>query len=148
RVDQGLTFSAWETSCHALHSQSNLDFDAVTFGCFSEGYAYTAPGTFTTIERASFNLAGSDTETSKYSLCTAEDQGVYHGAVLDLEIDLRSPKADSITYGSRVGMNATLVELSGIDTKRAKLVAEIMPVNAYEFCVFYGHKFDADCINE
>jgi hypothetical protein len=148
RVDQGLTFSAWETSCHALHSQANLDFDAVTFGCFSEGYAYTAPVTFTTIEQDSFKLEWSDTETSQYSLCTAEDQGVYHGAVLDLEVDLRSPKADGIPYGSRVGMYATLVELSGVDTKRAKLVAEILPVNAYEFCAFYSHRFDADCINE
>lgn len=147
--DEGeIRLSAVESNCSAISVQNRAGAKDVTWGCFSEGYAYSDQFSLNVLSNETFEFAGLGAVADRYSLCSVEDQFPYDPETRDLVVDLRRAHADEISYGSRIGMNAALVQLSDVDTDHARLVAEIMPVNAYEFCAFYHGKFEAECINK
>jgi hypothetical protein len=59
-----------------------------------------------------------------------------------------SAQAETLYYGSRVGMEVTVVKKTGIDTTRAKITVEHTRENAIAFCRDYVGEVTEDCIKE
>lgn len=58
----------------------------------------------------------------------------------------RLPDADLVPYGSRVGMNATIVERRGIGTANARVRIVHTEANAKAFCVEYSSDHSQACV--
>lgn len=56
--------------------------------------------------------------------------------------------AGKIPYGSRSGMQVTVVSMSGLDTSNAKIRTEHTNADAIEFCREYIGKVTDDCIKQ
>lgn len=56
--------------------------------------------------------------------------------------------AGTVPYGSRTGMEVTVVKMSGLDSAKAKIVTKHTRENAISFCRDYVQKVTEDCIKE
>ena len=53
-----------------------------------------------------------------------------------------------IFYGSRVGMQVTIIGVSGIGTAHAKIRVKHLPEDARKFCIEYGHDKSRTCVEQ
>jgi len=56
--------------------------------------------------------------------------------------------AEKIGYGSRVGMNLTIISANGLDTEQAEIHAIHDRKDAGIFCREYARDFSSKCVNE
>jgi hypothetical protein len=57
-------------------------------------------------------------------------------------------RAETLGYGSKAGMEVTIVEKSGIDTTRAKITVKHTRENAIAYCEAQMEEVTEDCIKE
>ncbi len=68
-------------------------------------------------------------------------------AALLLALSAAANAAGTISYGSRVGMEVTVVSVSGIGTAHAVIRVKHTRENAKTFCVEYSQDQSEDCVN-
>ena len=56
--------------------------------------------------------------------------------------------AGTVPYGSRAGMEVTVVRMSGLDTTKARIITKHTRDNAISFCRDYAQNVTEDCIKE
>jgi hypothetical protein len=67
-------------------------------------------------------------------------------ALQGMAIGCASAAAEEIAYGSRVGMSATVISKSGVNTENAVVLFKHTPENAKEFCVGYSNDYSMKCV--
>lgn len=85
------------------------------------------------------NVATSATTIVRYAAYTTVLCGLMASA---------AEAAGTIYYGSRAGMEVTIVGMSGLDTTHAKIRTKHTRANAVAFCREYVQKVTPDCIKE
>lgn len=68
--------------------------------------------------------------------------------LIALAISTPALAAGTVPYGSRAGMEVTVVRMSGLDTTKARIVTKHTRENAISFCRDYAQKVTEDCIKE
>lgn len=63
--------------------------------------------------------------------------------------ELEQPtKAEKVYYGSRAGMQATIVSKSGTGSANSRIEVKITPEDAKIYCAEYGQDFSESCVEE
>ena len=69
-------------------------------------------------------------------------------SLVSMTAALSTARAETLAYGSRAGMEVTIVEKTNIDTTRAKITVKHTRENAIAYCESYVGEVTEQCIKE